>query len=340
MRSTTSALVVVSLAALAAAIPTPAAAFSCVGHEGKTSHKAIGLGIPQIPYRLCTAAQLRSLGLAPNDWTRVYSLEADVDMSAYTSADVKPIGSAGRSFTGTFRGNDHAVTGFTYVAPAVTHAGLFGHVRGRVENLVVVDATIEGFQFAGALVAEVGAGAVLTNVHVTGAAVANHWSAGAAGGLAGQIAQATLSGATVSDSHVTGIVSIGGLVGIAGAAATIADAAAVAVQVYGTAYVGGLVGTASSATIVDSSATGEATAPAHSVGGLIGRCVASVVTGGLADVAVEGVDVLLEDERLGRFIGAKDCAVSDSHYAASATCVNLGGDGGCVDDMPGVTALP
>ncbi len=111
------------------------------------------------------------------------------------------------------------------------------------------------------------------------------------------------SGATITDTHVSGAVSgyfhVGGLVGDAATTTITGSSAAVAISMgngtYSPLYVGGLVGSGSALTVTDSTASGALTrgaglsASAGSyTGGLVGSLTSGTITGAQASGAVNG----------------------------------------------------
>ena len=312
--------------------------FSCAPYANATSHKAIGLGSVLSPYRLCTPAQLKSLGDASGDWTKVYALEADLDMYGITT--FKPIGTTAKPFTGQLRGNGHQVYHLAIALPATSYVGLFGNLRGSVTDLFL-HADVTGSSYVGGLAGAADAGAVISNVHASGGTIQGGGFAGSVGGLVGKLGSATITGSNTFGVTVVGGHSTGGPVGSAGTGASISASYAQDTAVDGAYFTGGLAGLASYATITGSYAAGTVSSSVYAVGGLIGRCLNSTVDSSFAVASVEGRDDATSGERVGLYIGLKECpAVSNGWYSLGEACVNVGGDGECVNDLPGVVGLP
>ena len=171
------------------------------------------------------------------------TLDTDIDL---TGKDWTPIGTSFKnSYTGTFDGGGHTITGLT-VTTNDKYAGLFGYIgnAGTVKNVVM-----EGVQ--------------ITSNQIYG---------GSIGGVVGY-SRGTIENCSVSGS-VSGTVYVGGVVGVQiGGSITGCSSSA---TVKGTVDVGGVVGqTNSNATMTACYATGNVTleiAPKKNIagGGLVG----------------------------------------------------------------------
>ena len=63
-----------------------------------------------------------------------YELKADLDLSGM---EWKPLGDEENPFTGSFEGNGHSITGFVITDSSCVDYGLFGFMKGSVQNLVL-----------------------------------------------------------------------------------------------------------------------------------------------------------------------------------------------------------
>ena len=113
----------------------------------------IGDGTPNNPYFIKTAEQLASIG-TNNDWTLAnsYQVANSIDLNTPTTSEWTPIG-GNNSFTGTFDGGNYEIYNLK-ITTSGTYAGLFSIVgeSGRVENVNLVDAVINGsFTYAGTI---------------------------------------------------------------------------------------------------------------------------------------------------------------------------------------------
>ena len=194
-----------------------------------------------------------------------------------TDMDWTPIGTSfSNSYTGTFDGGNHTITGLT-VTRSNEYAGLFGYIGsgGKVKNVTLKDVKIEsnhssgnvggvaGFSYGNIEYCSV-SGSVSSNS--TAGGVVGYQSDGAITGCsssatvkgvtyAGGIAGSTNSGASLTGCYATGSVSVennttsaayaGGVVGSNGASSTLTACYAtgsVTGSGSGTVYVGGVTG--------------------------------------------------------------------------------------------------
>ena len=115
-----------------------------------------GMGLPNDPYQIATAADLIALGNEPNDYDKHFILTADIDLDpnlpgrkVFDKAVIAPNtnrrwywGFVGTPFTGVFNGNAHTVSHMTIEVGA--YVGLFGYLASgaEVKNLGVIDVKI------------------------------------------------------------------------------------------------------------------------------------------------------------------------------------------------------
>lgn len=221
-----------------------------------------GSGTTSNPYVITSASQLATIG-----GSGYYTLESDIDLSAYPSWT--GIGSQSYPFTGTFDGNGHKITGLELPGNGEDF-GLFGYVQNATIKNVKV--SINGSEPAqngtlentGALV-----GYAIQST-ITGCSASGSIGNGSGqftGGLIGTISGGTLSNC-YSNVSVDDGYNIGGLVGEIGSNATITSSTA-AGAVTGGYEAGGFVGLAYGGTISNCDATGNITASSDS-GGFIG----------------------------------------------------------------------
>jgi len=114
--------------------------------EAVASRKyAGGAGEPNTPFLIGTAAQINAIGAEPNVWDKHFKLVADIDLGCYKGTDFNIIAPAGRDrfFTGVFDGNGHTISSFTYGPTDVNSVALFGDVKGRIENVGLIDPNID-----------------------------------------------------------------------------------------------------------------------------------------------------------------------------------------------------
>jgi hypothetical protein len=252
-----------------------------------------GIGEPNDPYLIYTPEQMNQIGLDPNDWNKHFKLMADLDLSCYTGTQFNRIGTSYNSyFTGTFDGNNHTVSNFTYTSTITDYVGLFGYLGSgsQVKNLGLTNVNVTGSSYTGGLVGynsfgtitnSYAAGSVTSSSYRTGGlvgyndggtvtnsyATGNVTGYGSTGGLVGYN-----DGGTVTNSYATGNVtgydSTGGLVGW-NYYGTITNCYA-AGPVIGSYCTGGLVGYNYDGTITNSYAAGSVTGSQYETGGLVG----------------------------------------------------------------------
>jgi len=227
-----------------------------------------GTGEPYDPYLISTADELNSIGHNPRLMTACFKLFNDIDLNG---VDFNIIASQYYPFHGTFDGNNHTISNFSYTFPETTGVGLFGYVsNGQIRNLGLIDpnvhvdigefhgclvgllaagtvtrcyvesGSITGQDELGGLVGENGSGGVIMNCYFTGNATGKE----NVGGLVGQNQGSITTSYSYAD--VEGRIAVGGLVGRCSPGETVNCYARG--NVVGQWYVGGLVGTNGSGT--------------------------------------------------------------------------------------------
>ncbi len=241
-------------------------------------------GLTETDYQISDAAGLRQLAQWVNEGSDFAGITlhivADIDL---TGTDLSPIGTQTAGFAGTLTGlksdgTAAALSGLTQTGKS--YLGLFGLISegGRVENLVLKNASVSGTDSVGLLAAQ--NNGVIENVTLTGGALTG---SGFAGGLAG-INNGTISGVTAESLSVTGNNSVGGLIGQN--SGTLTAASTVGGSVSGSSTVGGLVG-ANYGTLSSSENGAAVTGTAGTAVSMVGG-VAGSNSGILADVLNTG----------------------------------------------------
>ena len=101
-----------------------------------TTCDAIGNGTQDCPYILLNGTQLNDLATNNNaNKGAQYKMAADIDLSQYSS-NWTPF-----TFSGTFDGNGHAITSFTY-SGSTQNFGLFNQNSGIIKNLIIAECSI------------------------------------------------------------------------------------------------------------------------------------------------------------------------------------------------------
>ncbi|MHC4316695.1 MAG: GLUG motif-containing protein [Planctomycetota bacterium] len=227
-----------------------------------------GTGEPNDPYLIYTAEQMNEIGLSVNwdDWDKHFLLCADIDLSAYTGTNFNIIGTGySNSFTGVFDGNGHTISNFTYTSTGTNYIGLFGYVRGEINDLGLIDAEVDAGtgRYVGSLAGRLRYGTI-TNCYVQGASVSGDRYLG---GLVGRNYPGTITNC-YSKGSVSGDDYVGGLVGTNHYDSTIINCYSTA-SVTGDLFAGGLVGMNRSGTITNCSSSGSVSSNV-SAGGLVG----------------------------------------------------------------------
>ncbi len=150
----------------------------CIGEPGNvwdgTTAKsfACGSGTKLSPYVILTAEQLAKLSfvIGANDKAfqgKYFKLGADIKLNKGKIIDDKggfvadsaklhkwtPIGNSSVSFTGTFDGDGHTVSGM-FINTTSTHNGLFGNSSGTVQNVTVENSWVSGGKYTAGVVGD------------------------------------------------------------------------------------------------------------------------------------------------------------------------------------------
>ncbi|WP_415381688.1 Ig-like domain-containing protein [Halosimplex sp. TS25] len=278
-----------------------------------------GDGSEANPYQIGSAAQLQCLGENHGDAVdradalgSHYEVVSDIDASGTANwnggSGFDPIGDSANQFTGTFDGNEYAISELTIDRPSENDVGVFSYIgsSGTVANVALEDIDVHG---NGAYPDGVGGLAgqsdgSLMNVSTNGTVVGDKYRVGGVVGIVGSSgsvtnasSSATVSGSgimgglvsendgVVTRSYATGSVSgmdSGGLVGYNSGTVTRSYATG---SVSGD-YAGGLV-SRNRGTVTRSYATGSVSGPES--GGLVGYNL-DTVTRSYATGSVSGMD--------------------------------------------------
>ncbi len=280
-----------------------------------------GSGTSGSPYLIATPQEMNAVGAHPEDWDKHFKLIADIDLSSYTGTEFNIIGTfiPPAFFTGTFDGNDHKISNFSYTTTGQNCIGLFGAVGGpdteaEIKNLTLVDPNVDvgsggdagalvGFWFKVGTLSDcaVIGGSVKGNGGVAGLLGSNFYGniircsssadvnatsteSSPAGGLIGinnfgQVSQCYTSG-TVTSNNVAG-----GLIGSSAGGSTINCYSKATVT--GPDYAGGLVGYNGSA-ITNCYSVGGVSGAGDYVGGLVGGNSGGAITASFWDVNTSG----------------------------------------------------
>jgi hypothetical protein len=154
-------------------------------------------------YLISTVQGLRDLNGFAEVPTYKFRLASDIDLSGTPGLYIPYFAGA------EFDGSNHRISNINIDIPFSSYTGMFGYYEGGdIRNIVIVDANVSGYRYAGGLAGYIKNG-VVSNCYAAGSV------SGASdyiGGLAGY-----MNGNTVMNSHTSGKVSgaegVGGLVG-------------------------------------------------------------------------------------------------------------------------------
>ncbi|SMC41892.1 beta strand repeat-containing protein, partial [Sporomusa malonica] len=324
--------------------------------SGGTFIRALsGTGASTSPYQIADVYGLQgagSSGMIGNYYTLANDIDAGGTQDWNSGAGFVPIGNDtvdANNFTGGFNGGGHTISNLYISRSATTHIGLFGYSTGTIRNLGLIDATIIGNKYVGALVGYTGGGTI-TNCYVAGTSTVT--GAGDVGGLTGDNygtitncysdVTAVSTGSTtgglvgcnkglIEDSHstgnVTGTANVGGLVGYMGnTVGTITDCYATGNVTGSGYYVGGLVGYSkknTSGSISNCYSTGDVTGAGY-VGGLVGRNEISTISGcySTGDVTMAAGTATADTWSVGGLIGYNTGNITDCYATGDVVSRN------------------
>ena len=285
------------------------------------SRFAGGSGTDASPYLIENADQFNDIR---NDYQKVYRLVADIDLSAYASAN----GGAGWEpiyLEGKLDGNGHVIKGLTIDRPYEDVVGLFQYIYiGSVSNLDIVGASVVGRDSVGIL-AGLHNSNLISKVRTSGSVQGRSNVGGLVGSLHSGTIRASSSTATVVGSGD----SVGGLVGQGYAVIETSYAEG---NAQGANKVGGLIGEDIGGMISNSFAIGNAKANQASAGGLIGRSSQGSYTNVYATGQVQG------GSAAGGLVGTRASSTFTRGYWNTATTGQSAGAGsGSATGLTGYT---
>ena len=266
---------------------------------------SVGDGSPDNPYRIETMGNLFWAYCSEEHWDKAFIQTEDIDASEtsgwFQGTGWLPIGvyvgiddPGNMPFTGSYDGQNHAISNLFINRPDGSYSGLFGYVTGaEIRNVDLVCANVTGDRCVGGLAGVIMDGCVLDHCSMTGQADGND--------------------------------NVGGLVGY-GLSCEVGNCS-VECSVSGCAASGGLIGFAWEMTVENCSAVGEVR-NATNQGGLIGDASHSVVRGCTCDS--ELYDGSVCGGILGK--GSSNLLTDCSGTSISRGCVCSGGMIGRIDE--------
>jgi hypothetical protein len=257
-----------------------------------------GSGTAEDPYLIKTAEQMNAIGVNPVDWDKYFKLVEDIDLSDFTGATFNIIGRwvewgslNNQPFAGVFDGNGKAISNFSYNSTNEDGIGIFAYVKGRIQNLQLVNPKIvTNGSNVGSLAGCLEEGRIVNcyarDVDISG----GNYVGGLVGTSDGLISCCSTSGRVFGDTFVGGLTgllgdnlvtncystavvagnqNVGGLVGITDNEYSTIDDSYATGAVSGNVYVGGLTGLLSRGAAAKCYSTGKVSGVRHA-GGLIG----------------------------------------------------------------------
>ena len=187
-----------------------------------------------------------------------------------------PIGTAfGNSYTGTFDGGNHTISGLT-VTTDHQYTGLFGFIKGTVKNVVLTEVNITSGTFtSGTFVGGVAGwsfGGNIENCSVSGSVSGS--SGSHVGGVVGYQQDGSITGCS-SSATVKGTERAGGVVGVTNSGATLTACYATG-DVTGSGDTGGVVGGNNGGTVTACYHAGTVQGGSGNTGGAVGVNYATV----------------------------------------------------------------
>ena len=227
-------------------------------------------------YEVYNAEGLKNIAKLVNEEGKTdinITLTDNIDL---TGKEWTPIGTSfGNSYTGTFDGGNHTITGLT-VTGSNEYTGLFGRIGsgGKVMNVVLEDVQIESDNSWGSVGGVVGYSYGNIEYCSVSGSVSGSGMNGVAGGVVGFEVGGTITGCSSSATVNAGGVA-GGIAGETNSGASLTACYAtgdVTGSGSGTIYAGGVTGTNDSGTLTACyHAKGDVSGPDGTTGGVTGR---------------------------------------------------------------------
>jgi hypothetical protein len=268
----------------------------CILSSAASAKYSGGAGEPNDPYLIATPDDLNSIGLDPNDWDKQFKMIADVNISTISKFNIIGYyagyyGLEEKPFTGTFDGNDHFISGFTYDACSLlisypwdrAGTGIFGFVNdpcASIKNTIISAPKVEAKE---------------------------NWYVGA---LVGVLGQGEIRNCQVRNGFITGLVYVGGLIGFN--KGSISNCCCGANIRSSSNYTGGLIGGNFNGSISGSYALGDVNSTGDMIGGLVGFVHEGNISQCFARVTVTG------DDSIGGLIGEIFDATIHNCYSANS----------------------
>jgi Secretion system C-terminal sorting domain/The GLUG motif len=294
-----------------------------------------GSGASGDPYLVSTLDNLYWITQNSESWSSFFKQTADIDASSSFAWDsgkgFSPIGNTSTTFTGTYDGDGHMITGLTIARSDSNYVGLFGDAdNAKLKNIRLVNENITGGTIVGGFVGY-NYFSVIDSSYSTGSVTNGVQDVG---GLIG-VNESSLISNCYNNGSVSGSgVSIGGLVGNNYDSSEIDSCYSIG-NVSGNGFVGGLIGINQYFSQINSSyhAASVNSSTGTSVGGLVGANEYSSQVNNsysIGSVSGHGFDV-------GGLVGLNvhSSGINDCYSAGSvsSTASNVGGFTGYSDTL-------
>jgi hypothetical protein len=164
------------------------------------------------PIPICTCDDLN---LTRDDLTANYQLQNDISCSDTSNwnidAGFNPIGDSSTKFTGTFDGQDYAISDLFINRSSTSDVGLFGYTDSgaAIYDVSLLNVNVTGYEFVGGLIGR-SYYSNITSCHMTGNISANYYKVG---GLIGYSYRANVTACSADVEITSDSILIGGLVG-------------------------------------------------------------------------------------------------------------------------------
>ena len=239
-----------------------------------------GVGTLGSPYLITSTQDLKNWAMAMNIYSAARSAYYKLSVASpldMTGVVFGGIGSTAYSFTGTFDGNNQAISNLSISMPyGAGMAGLIANASGAftLKNLTLTSPTISAsaVDYVGALLGyATSAGATVRNIQVSGATVTGRDKVGGLiGGTDYWTGSTTLTLSTVTTSTVSGRTNVGGALGYFGSG-TVSQNSVRSTLVTASGNYGGGVAGFLAGTFTKNSAIANVTVTGNYAGGLMGH---------------------------------------------------------------------
>ncbi len=123
----------------------------------QTATAPSGTGTSVDPYLIATLDNLYWITQTSSSWSKYFKQTADIDASSsstWAGGGFLPIGNTSTTFTGTYDGNGHTISGLTINRGSTNYVGMFGYIgwtAGGITKLGLINLSISGSNNVGGL---------------------------------------------------------------------------------------------------------------------------------------------------------------------------------------------